>query len=335
MLMKRYLYFGLFILLTLALLTLAACEPASNGGDEAPPTVITLLPRVMTETPRFTATLPPSATPTASNTPLPTETPTPITPTNTPTLTPTPPVLAVAANTSSNVRVRTEPSNSGEVIVSIPPQTQVEVHYSSEDGNWIQVRFLDEDEQLVDGWIDARFLSMLGDENFVPPTLGPTPTDTGTPDPNTTPEVTRTPSQTPEVPPGENVSDENVRANCRQALNPDPLPTITAGESVGIWWNWFVAQPELMQDHLDHANYEVLLNGRLLTDYEKYATPLQREGRDWFIYWYYPVGSLEPGRYEVSYRVTWDAAVSDGYEDFGPGTENEADEGNCVFTVTE
>ncbi|HLA44711.1 MAG TPA: hypothetical protein VJZ27_14805, partial [Aggregatilineales bacterium] len=91
-----------------------------------------------------------------------------------------------------------------------------------------------------------------------------------------------------------------------------------------------------MEDHLAHADYEILLNGRRLTNYEQYQLPLRRESDSrWYVYWYYPVGELEPGRYEISYLVTWDEQINDGYTDFGPGTENESDEGKCVFSVVE
>jgi hypothetical protein len=84
---------------------------------------------------------------------------------------------------------------------------------------------------------------------------------------------------------------------------------------------------------LEHADYEVLLDGRLLTNYEDFQTEMRREAGDWYIYWYVPVGTLTSGRHEVTYLLSWDEPVSDGYDDFGPGTDIETNEGNCVFTV--
>ncbi|MCD4686585.1 MAG: hypothetical protein K8S97_11680, partial [Anaerolineae bacterium] len=55
----------------------------------------------------------------------------------------------------------------------------------------------------------------------------------------------------------------------------------------------------------------------------------------WIIYWYYPVGQLSPGTHVVDYRVTWDEAITDGENDFGPGTPIETNTGNCTFTVTD
>jgi hypothetical protein len=174
--------------------------------------------------------------------------------------------------------------------------------------------------------------------DFVPPTLGPSNTPTLDADITLSPFITATPdgSVTPGTPAatvevGEDLSDVNVLAYCR-AVDRN-APPVRADQTVSIEWSWFVQRPELMEDHLENANYEVLLDGRLLTNYEDFQTEMRREAGNWIVYWYVPVGTLTPGRHEVTFRLTWDEAISDGYDEFGPGTENEIDEGNCVFNV--
>ncbi|MFP4322604.1 MAG: SH3 domain-containing protein [Anaerolineales bacterium] len=326
----------LSLLLVVMLNLVAACDPVEEQAS-APPTAlptITVLPFFITETPRVTATLMPSDTPTPSDTPVPTSTATPITPTPTLTLTPTPPVTGQLVS-SINVNVRVGPSYQEQPILSIPPGTVVEIHGASQDEGWALVRFLDEDEErIIEGWIDLTLLD-IGD--YIPPTIGPTPTPdldvTPAPFVTGTPDGSQTPGPTPDTIPSDRLSDRNVLAYCRQ-VNVRP-PAINSNQTVSIWWSWFVARPELMQDHLDHGAYEVLLDGRLLENYEDFQTEMRQE-RDgnWYVYWYVPVGTLAPGRHEVTFRLTWDEAINDGYEDFGPGTENEVDSGNCVFTVS-
>jgi hypothetical protein len=51
--------------------------------------------------------------------------------------------------------------------------------------------------------------------------------------------------------------------------------------------------------------------------------------------WTIPVGTLEAGQHEASVEITWGAPITDGFDAFGPGTENETDGGSCVFTVDE
>ena len=41
----------------------------------------------------------------------------------------------------------------------------------------------------------------------------------------------------------------------------------------------------------------------------------------------------EPGHYHINFALTWSAAISDGYEEFGPGTENELLDSGCSFSI--
>ncbi len=45
------------------------------------------------------------------------------------------------------------------------------------------------------------------------------------------------------------------------------------------------------------------------------------------------VGNLRPGHYEVDYQLTWNAPVNDGFDDFGPGTDNPIEANTCNFNV--
>lgn len=334
--MKKWTLFGLVLLILMS----AACNPPDD--DEAsPPTVITLLPAILTPSPLFTATLTPSHTPTASDTPLPTDTPTPITPTSTPSLTPTPPVIGVIIS-SQNVNIRAEDNFRSEALTSVEPGTQVEVQYSNEDASFIFVRLIDEEGQLIEGWVDARLLNI---GTFVPPTIGPSPTPTPTQGAQPTGAAgfaTATPFISGAAVLAEEaaeVSDVNILAYCRQKNV--PAPTVTTEQTVSVMWSWFVKEQSLMNQHLQNANYEVLLDGRLLENYDDYRTAMTDKPiddpatGDWYIYWFVPVGKLPAGRHEITFRLTWDEKISDGYAEFGPGTATETDEGNCVFTVVE
>lgn len=325
----KFWFLTLIFTVMIGLIT-AACNPVEK--DDTRPTVVTLtLLPIITSTSKVTATLPPSITPTPSDTPTATLTYTPITPTATYTITPTPPVVAIVSSTSNTqVRVREEPSSRSAVVTVVDVDKQVEVHMRSEDGDWIFVRFLDDDGNVVEGWMQENLL-VITDQTFVLPTRGPSPTPTLDPSITLEPFITVTSGSA--ITPGPDLSEVNVRANCRQTnQTPD---AIRANQTVSIWWNWFVLRPELMEDHLAHAKYEILLDGRLLPNYDQYRMELRREEGKWFVYWYYPVGPLAPGRHEVTYRVTWDQAVNDGVDNFGPGTKTEFEEGNCVFTVSQ
>ena len=132
------------------------------------------------------------------------------------------------------------------------------------------------------------------------------------------------------------ISDVNILARCQQdrivPINP------TEDQTVSIYWRWWVTQPELMQDHLAHVRYTVLLDGRRLEDYDEWRTDMVRDARNnnyFTIWWYVPVGKLDPGVHTVEYTGTWDEQVFDGFDNYGPGSDNPEETGTCTFTVTE
>mgnify|MGYP007037822888 CR=1 FL=1 len=45
------------------------------------------------------------------------------------------------------------------------------------------------------------------------------------------------------------------------------------------------------------------------------------------------LGNLQPGQYYLEYTVEWDAPITDGYDDYGPGTDNEFLTSGCGFNI--
>ncbi len=330
------------ILLACLIPLVAACEagetqtpsPQSPGEVALSQPTRTVKP-IVSFTPRFTATPLPSNTPVPSHTPTPTNTLEP--PTETPRPSPTPTATAFGViRSSQNVNLRDGPGSDQPVVTAISPGTEVGVLRTKADASgadWYEITLVDDEGNMQRLWVFGALLDTNYNE-VVSATLeavevagaessGGTPADV----PDATPTPTRTPGPTP-VP-----ESVNILAYCEQKRVRPPSPT--TNDSVYIEWSWYVAREELMQQHLDNANYEVMLDGEPLEGWNQYATEMRRESGTWIVYWYYPVGSLEAGEHRVDFRLTWDEAITDGYKDFGPGTANEVDEGGCTFTVRE
>lgn len=310
------------LLLVLALM-LTACDevPTSTPAPIATEGQVVLnlptrtLPPIVSETPRFTATPIPSITYTPSVTPTPTLTAVPPTITNTPTPTLTPTVSGEVRSTE-NVNLREGPGTDYDIVASVPSGTQIGVLgiQTDEQGrDWYKVAYTDEDGETANVWVFAALVDT--DFKTVVGLVTPVPGTEATPRPNATSEPERV----------------EILAYCAQKGVAPPRPT--TNDNVFIEWSWFVSQADLMEQHLDNATYEVTLDGEPLDDWDRYDTEMILEAGVWIIYWYYPVGKLDPGIHEVTYRVTWDEAITDGYDEFGPGTANETDTGNCTFTV--
>ena len=322
--MRKYSRWSIWFLISLVLFITACDEVATEtpspvaGQNQAALQVPTrTLGPIVSFTPRFTATPIPSATFTPSNTPIPTDTTVPPTLTPTPSLTPTATVEGVIRS-GENVNLREGPGVDYSIVVSVPPGTQLGVVGLQTDARgreWYKVAYADDDGEVLYLWVsatlvDTEFRNLVG--------LAETPPARNT---------TSTPPPTPEP------DRVKILAYCQQKGVKPPRPTTS--DSVYIEWSWFVSRAEYMDQHLSHARYEVRLDGKLLENWTRYATDTKLEDGVWIVYWYYPVGRLTAGNHEVDFRLTWDEAITDGYKQFGPGTNNEVDEGNCLFTVAE
>lgn len=109
-------------------------------------------------------------------------------------------------------------------------------------------------------------------------------------------------------------------------------------DNLTVFWSWFAATPELVQEHLDTAQYEVFFTSpytfrqtfpRILV-----SQITEREDGNFWVFYTANLGDgFRPGQYRVDYYVTWDRAISDGYAAFGPGTENAGLLSTCNFNV--
>ncbi len=332
-----------FSLLILAI-GLGACT-FNQGDNEDPPEIPPSITVEATATLPFTDTPTPSDTPVVTDTlpPQPTET---ATSTATPTIAPTATeALNGAISSAQIVNVRTLPNTTSDIVVTLQPDAEIVI--LGADRNqlqqvWYLVQYEDEDGEIYEGYISAV---LVDDRGQVVPTI--VPTSTPTPegfDPNATiaPFLSATPDEdegfTPEaiLTPSRDLSQNNILAYCLQdGIRP---PTPTDDETISIYWRWWVipTRPELMQDHLDNVEYEVLLDGKLLTEWENFSTEMFQDPTNsnrWTVMWYVPVGKLDAGEHTVDFKVTWRAEITDGIDPFGPGTNTPEDTGNCTFTV--
>jgi len=323
---------------TMALLALiliivaAACEekapesaaPALQGGAAGSLPTRTVKP-IVSFTPRFTATPLPSLTFTPSMTPRATETAAP--PSATPTETPSPtPTVEGEIRSTTNVNLRAGPGLSSNIEQTVRSGTQVGVIGKQTDAEgrlWYKVVLTDEDGEEQRLWVLAQLVITDYETIVAQPLVIETPEPDGE-----SAAVAATPGTPLPTLAGNRV---NVLAYCQGRIRP---PRVTTADSVYVEWSWFVARPEYMDQHLENVTYEVRLDGKLLDNWQQYGEEMTQESGRWITYWYYPVGRLAAGEHEVTYRVTWNERVSDGYRDFGPGTARESETGDCRFTVT-
>lgn len=108
---------------------------------------------------------------------------------------------------------------------------------------------------------------------------------------------------------------------------------LAAGSTIDIYWGWFAREEAQVLQHVNNATIELRVNGQLIENINNYRTRIRREGQDYVTYWYVPYGPLSAGSYEITYSVTWERSITDGYEYFGPGTNKPFEQETCTFTV--
>lgn len=99
-----------------------------------------------------------------------------------------------------------------------------------------------------------------------------------------------------------------------------------------VFWSWFAKTSKLVQDHIDHAQYQVTLNQEAIPNVQ--ISPITQRGRNFFVFYVAHLGRFwQPGGYGIEFRLSWDQKISDGYADYGPGTTTENVYSTCTYQV--
>lgn len=122
-----------------------------------------------------------------------------------------------------------------------------------------------------------------------------------------------------------------IFAECNQYLDRANPGILYDTDPIVIFWSWYARTPELVQQHIDNAIYDVSLNGVRLSRVSK--TAIEQRTRNYWVFYIADLGLLEPGYYRLVFHLTWAAPISDGYEDFGPGAATSRVDSACNFEI--
>ncbi len=170
----------------------------------------------------------------------------------------------------------------------------------------------------------------------------PVPTVAANNDPTTTNDVsldvtaTFTPLALELDPQGASLRTADVYAYCDKPGTKKAPTNLKAGSAIRVVWGWFAKTPEFIRQHVDNAVYDVRVDGNALSEWKLFRDPnVQKQSAErYWTYWFVPYGPLQAGQHIISYKLTWNARISDGFESFGPGTSKLAETGTCTFNVT-
>ncbi len=164
---KRHRFSQFSLALFAGVIGLSACGTDATEVAQLPPTE-TLAP-IVSNTPRFTATLIPTDTARPTETLTPSETPVPPTPSNTFTPSATPQIEG-SVNSLQDVNVRSGPNVQSPAFAVLRPGTGFVVLGTNEEGNWFNIRL----EDGTEGWISSQLVRLQPTQTSIP-SLTPTP----------------------------------------------------------------------------------------------------------------------------------------------------------------
>jgi hypothetical protein len=102
-------------------------------------------------------------------------------------------------------------------------------------------------------------------------------------------------------------------------------------DNIVVFWSWFARTQAQVQDHIAKAQYDVKLNTAPLVNVG--ISGIQKLGANFWVFYTSNVGHLRPGQYGVEFNLTWSEATFDGFDQYGPDTDNPQTSSTCTFTI--
>lgn len=135
--------------------------------------------------------------------------------------------------------------------------------------------------------------------------------------------------------PGRTENPGLIYAQCTDVAGADP-GVIYDTDTIIVFWSWFAKTAEQVESHIANSSYVVTLNGQPFPSVK--VSPIQQIPGDpnYWVFYTVNLGSKwQPGGYGINYNLQWVNTITDGYDDYGPGTENDYFDSGCYFEVTE
>jgi len=211
---------------------------------------------------------------------------------------------------------------------SVKAGTSLTVLYSNSVKTWYYVRLDDGSE----GWVAGNLLT-VSDEGVVAALSDDDLTKQAQENAGGTPGAVA--AAATRIPGTKKFND--VLAYCDNKTNGEPRKTLASGTTVTIYWSWYAKTEDQLNNHITNAVYEVKVDDKVLQDWQPHITNViqdtYRGDKVYFVYWYIPIGTPSPGEHKVDFKLTWKQKISDGFKEYGPGTDQESDTGTCTFTI--
>jgi hypothetical protein len=98
-------------------------------------------------------------------------------------------------------------------------------------------------------------------------------------------------------------------------------------------WTWNAKSSTLVQEHIETATYRILLDGVEIVPVRQGEITFD-SAKGWYsVTWYAEPIWLEVGDHLAERYLSWSQLISDGWNTYGPGGENETLHHTCNIIV--
>jgi hypothetical protein len=111
----------------------------------------------------------------------------------------------------------------------------------------------------------------------------------------------------------------------------DDTQTEAYGGAFMLNWGWKATTRQYVLDYLESAVTKVTFDGEPVTDAGR--TDITTDGDVYEIFWEKNLGVLPRGKYVMTFYEKYTRKFSDGWSEFGPGTDAESVEDTCYLIV--
>ena len=124
-----------------------------------------------------------------------------------------------------------------------------------------------------------------------------------------------------------------IFAECADVEGADP-GILYDTDGIRVFWSWYAKTAAQVRDHISNAQYAITVNNQTLPNVQVSEIKQIAGSINWWIFYTVNLGDKwEPSSYGINFAVSWSNAITDGYEDFGPGSENERLDSGCPFVI--
>ena len=110
-------------------------------------------------------------------------------------------------------------------------------------------------------------------------------------------------------------------------------PGFRLAHRLNIIWGWNAKTEAQINDFLDNNNTIVTLDGKVIEGTQTGGIMKVEARNDLEVLWVSEVGILDPGQHTIIYDQKITKKIEDGYNSYGPGTENETIHDECLISV--